>query len=73
MIQTTVLSEKDMYVLLIYMVVSHLMRTTNDWYWHLSQIAVTPLGGLSPAELDAVAFFQNWLPSVVDHYPSSAL
>ncbi|XP_070016004.1 uncharacterized protein LOC107786271 isoform X2 [Nicotiana tabacum] len=36
-------------------------------------IAVTPLGGLSPAELDAVAFFQNWLPSVVDLYPSSAL
>ncbi|XP_016504937.1 uncharacterized protein LOC107822872 isoform X2 [Nicotiana tabacum] len=36
-------------------------------------ITVTPLGGLSPAELDAVSFFQNWLPSVVDHYPSSAL
>ncbi|XP_055813512.1 uncharacterized protein LOC129883001 isoform X2 [Solanum dulcamara] len=37
------------------------------------RITVTPLGGLSPAEPDAVSFFQNWLPSVVDHYPSSAL
>ncbi|KAM3326475.1 5'-nucleotidase SurE isoform X1 [Capsicum chacoense] len=36
-------------------------------------ITVTPLGGLSPAEPDAVSFFQSWLPSVVDHYPSSAL
>ncbi|KAK4355604.1 hypothetical protein RND71_024575 [Anisodus tanguticus] len=36
-------------------------------------ITVTPLGGLSPAELDAVSFFQNWLPGVVNHYPSSAL
>ncbi|XP_060182288.1 uncharacterized protein LOC132611949 isoform X2 [Lycium barbarum] len=36
-------------------------------------IIVTPLGGLSPAELDAVSFFQNWLPNVAGHYPSSAL
>ncbi|XP_059289755.1 uncharacterized protein LOC132043264 isoform X3 [Lycium ferocissimum] len=36
-------------------------------------ITVTPLGGLSPAELDAFSFFQNWLPNVAGHYPSSAL
>lgn len=43
------------------------------FHGHLSQITVTPLGGLSPAELDAVSFFRNWLPGVVDHHPSSAL
>lgn len=28
------------------------------------QISVTPLGALSPAEIDGVTFFKEWLPAV---------
>ncbi|CAI9776335.1 unnamed protein product [Fraxinus pennsylvanica] len=36
-------------------------------------ITITPLGALSHAELDAQAYFKEWLPGVTERYFSSAL
>ncbi|PIN00363.1 5'-nucleotidase [Handroanthus impetiginosus] len=36
-------------------------------------ITVTPLGALSPAELDCQAYFKHWLPGVSECFSSSAL
>lgn len=36
-------------------------------------ITITPIGGLSRAELDAQAYFKEWLPGVTERYFSSAL
>ncbi|KAK6929967.1 Survival protein SurE-like phosphatase/nucleotidase [Dillenia turbinata] len=36
-------------------------------------ITITPLGALSPAEVDSVTYFTSWLPTVVEHASPSAL
>ncbi|CAK9150853.1 unnamed protein product, partial [Ilex paraguariensis] len=36
-------------------------------------ITVTPLGALSPAEIDCQAYFKEWLPGVAERPSSSAL
>ncbi|KAL3828789.1 hypothetical protein ACJIZ3_017591 [Penstemon smallii] len=36
-------------------------------------IAVSPLGALSPAEMDGQAYFKQWLPGVAEYFSSSAL
>ncbi|PIN19828.1 5'-nucleotidase [Handroanthus impetiginosus] len=36
-------------------------------------ITVTPLGGLSPAEIDSQMYFKQWLPGVAECFSSSAI
>ncbi|KAJ7980049.1 5'-nucleotidase surE [Quillaja saponaria] len=46
---------------------------TDHRYLQEGYITVTPLGALSRAELDCHAYFKDWLPSVAECCPSSAL
>lgn len=52
---------------------AHIADFDTDWqYLREGYITVTPLGALSPAEMDCQVFFKDWLPSVTDRASSSA-
>ncbi|XP_022722874.1 uncharacterized protein LOC111280009 [Durio zibethinus] len=46
---------------------------TDQQFLQEGYITVTPLGALSQAETDYVSYFEEWLPSAVQRFSSSAL
>lgn len=54
-----------MFLYLLYICLDTVLATYQLSYTY-SQITVTPLGILSPAETGHQAYFHHWLPSVVD-------
>lgn len=69
--QTTVTFEKDLYVFHILYILTDAGPLVIS---QLSlQITVTPLGALSPAEVDSQAYFKQWLVDVGECFSSSSL
>ncbi|XP_052189452.1 uncharacterized protein LOC127799451 [Diospyros lotus] len=46
---------------------------TDSYFLQEGYITVTPLGALSPAEIESQAYFKEWLPGVAERFSSSAL